>query len=61
MAGTYRPVDAGDGDRAILRSVLDQLGAAGYELRGSALVNKTTGAGTAGFQHASKATWSTLP
>jgi peptide/nickel transport system substrate-binding protein len=46
MAGAYRPASPGgpDGGRAVLRSVLDELKAAGYELRGNSLVNAATGA-----------------
>ena len=41
MAGTYRPVDAGD-DRAMLRAVVDELAAAGWVLEGNTLVNAET-------------------
>ena len=46
MGGTYRAVDAdvAAGNRAILKAALDQLAAAGYELRGNTLIDKTTGA-----------------
>jgi peptide/nickel transport system substrate-binding protein len=46
MAGTYRAVDAdvASGDRSILKAALDQLAAAGYALKGNALVNTKTGA-----------------
>ncbi len=44
MDGTYRPVSIGEkGERAVLREALSDLEAAGYELRGNTLVNKTTG------------------
>jgi peptide/nickel transport system substrate-binding protein len=44
MAGTYRPVSMAAGDRKVLREVLTELQAAGYELRGDTLVNAETGA-----------------
>jgi peptide/nickel transport system substrate-binding protein len=45
MDGTYRPVDANvaAGDRTVLRSVVDELKAAGYELRGNAMFNTASG------------------
>ncbi len=45
MNGTYQPVAAGgpDGGRAVMRQVLDELKAAGYELRGEQLVKATDG------------------
>ena len=45
MDGTYQPVSAGgaDGGRAVLREVLGELQAAGYELRDNQLVNNATG------------------
>jgi len=44
MAGAYRPVSMAGGERKVLREVLTELQAAGYELRGDALVNARTGA-----------------
>jgi peptide/nickel transport system substrate-binding protein len=46
MAGTYKAVDAdvAEGDRKVLREVVNELKAAGYELRGDAMVNAATGA-----------------
>ena len=45
MDGTYRPAssDASGGDRKVLREVLSELQAAGYELRDGKLVNAKTG------------------
>ncbi len=45
MNGTYRPVEASvaAGDRAVMRSVVEDLKAAGYQLNGDAMVNTTTG------------------
>jgi peptide/nickel transport system substrate-binding protein len=45
MNGTYRPVSANvaAGDRTVLRSVVDQLAAAGYQLSGNSMVNVKTG------------------
>ena len=45
MDGTYRPTvnDGSGGDRKVLREALEELQAAGYELRGNALVNTATG------------------
>jgi len=44
MNGTYRPVSTGaDGERAVLRDVLNELSAAGFELRDNVLVNSATG------------------
>jgi peptide/nickel transport system substrate-binding protein len=45
MNGTYQPVSAGgaDGGRAAMRDALEQLQAAGYELKGNRLVNTGTG------------------
>jgi peptide/nickel transport system substrate-binding protein len=42
MAGDYRP--SSGGDRAVLREVVDELAAAGYELSGNRMVNTATGA-----------------
>jgi len=44
MAGAYRPVSMAGGERKVLREVLTELQAAGYELKGDALVNAQTGA-----------------
>ncbi len=45
MDGTYKPVSAGgaDGGRAVMRSALEQLQAAGYALKGNQLINTATG------------------
>ncbi len=45
MNGTYQPISAGgaDGGRAVLREVLGELQAAGYELRDNQLVNTASG------------------
>jgi len=44
--GTYRAVnaDVAGGDRTVLRQAVDELKAAGYELRGSTMVDAATGA-----------------
>ena len=46
MNGTYHAVSSNvaGGDRTVLRDVVDELKAAGYELRGSTMVNAATGA-----------------
>ena len=46
LNGTYKAVDAdvAAGDRTVLRDVVDELKAAGYELRGSTMVNAASGA-----------------
>ena len=46
MNGTYKAVDANvaTGDRTVLREVVNELKAAGYELRGSTMVNVASGA-----------------
>jgi peptide/nickel transport system substrate-binding protein len=46
MNGTYQPTApaSADGGRAVLREVLGELKAAGYELKGSDLVNTASGA-----------------
>jgi peptide/nickel transport system substrate-binding protein len=46
MNGTYKATNANvaAGDRAVLKQVVDELKAAGYELTGSTMTNKATGA-----------------
>jgi peptide/nickel transport system substrate-binding protein len=46
LNGTYKAVDAdvAAGDRTVLRDVVDELKAAGYDLRGSTMVNAASGA-----------------
>jgi peptide/nickel transport system substrate-binding protein len=46
MNGTYKATNANvsGGDRTVLKQVVDELAAAGYQLNGSTMVNKTTGA-----------------
>jgi peptide/nickel transport system substrate-binding protein len=46
MDGTYRAVNANvaGGDRVVLKNVVDELKAAGWELKGSQMVNSQTGA-----------------
>jgi peptide/nickel transport system substrate-binding protein len=46
LNGTYKAVDAdvAAGDRTVLRDVVDELKTAGYELRGSTMVNAASGA-----------------
>jgi peptide/nickel transport system substrate-binding protein len=44
MEGTYLPASIADkGERAVLREALNELQAAGYELRGDTLINASTG------------------
>ena len=46
LNGTYKAVDAdvAAGDRTVMRDVVDELKTAGYELRGSTMVNAASGA-----------------